>query len=391
MRARPDRPETLLRRRGLARPLAAAALVGALAAGCDYPFEPFQENTEGPFSLVGYLDLRADTQWVRVMPVRQRLLPGREPLDAVVTLERIGGGRTLTLRDSLFAFTDRRLESTAYVHNFWTAERLEPGASYRLRATRSDGASTDALVVMPAALEFTLLNSGGYNGVMTVRAEHLLFVEVIHTMSTASGDPTGGIAIRQKEIFRGEQPGTYRIFLEADSLTREGLQDVRREEIRIAVARSDWAYDPDLPDLEAMLPGGVPTNVENGFGYVGGVVTWTIPFHHCRTVAAAPDGELSCPVDFDERSASLTGRILRQPCGEPDELALLRLTERFADGSAFIRSWKAGWDGSYRFEGITPGVDLVLDRGPGTAAVTLTPLLPGERRELDDLVGIRGC
>jgi hypothetical protein len=374
---------------GVRRPRAprfgAAVLLVALAGGCDYPFEPFRENTEGPFSLFGYLDLRADTQWVRVMPVRRALLPGPEPLDVVVTLERIGGGWTVSLNDSVFAFTDPQLGSTAYVHNFWTAERLEAGASYRLRAVRADGASTEALVVMPPTLELTLLNSGGFNGVLTVRAEHLLFVEVVHTMATADGKPSSGVAVRQTEIFPGQETGTHRIFVKADSLEREELLDVRREEIRVAVARADWPYDPGLPDLDALLPGVVPTNVENGFGYVGGVATWTIPFHHCHAVAAEPDAVLDCPVRFDAESASLEGRVVWERCNGSPALPTVRLTERFTDGSEFIRSWKAGWDGRYRFEGITPGAELSIEVMMGTTAVALPPLGPGERGAVGDL------
>lgn len=135
--------------------LAPVLLTVTLAAGCDVPFDPFEENTIGPFSVFGYLDVAADTQWVRVMPIRQDLLADSAPIDAVVTLEHLGSGRVVTLRDSLFGFTNLGLDEVGYAHNFWTTEPIEPEAAYRLAAVRSDGATTTAVVEIPS-FEMTL-------------------------------------------------------------------------------------------------------------------------------------------------------------------------------------------------------------------------------------------
>ncbi len=40
-------------------------------SGCNRSFEPFKENNTYYFSIYGYLDVSADTQWVRVSPARQ--------------------------------------------------------------------------------------------------------------------------------------------------------------------------------------------------------------------------------------------------------------------------------------------------------------------------------
>jgi hypothetical protein len=239
--------------------------------------------------MFGYLDLKADTQWVRVMPVRQNLFLAPEPIDAVVTLEHLGSGRIVTLNDSLFGFVDPRLGSVAYAYNFWTTERLEPEESYRLRAVRSDGASTTATVVMPPALEFSFLNdvrAGRESALLQMSAERLLFVEVLFAMQDAiAGDAAGSFPVRDH----------------------------------------------------------------------------------------------ACAISYNGQTASVAGRVIRESCGDPHVLADIRLTERFAGGGAIIRTWKTGWDGRYRFEGIEPGADLVLDLGPGTSEVHLPRLAPGER------------
>lgn len=382
-------------RRGVTAWVAAALLHGALVAGCEQPFQPFQENTGAIFSMFGYLDLKADTQWVRVMPVRHNLLLDPQPIDAVVTLEHLGSGRVVSLNDSLFRFVDPRLDGVAYAYNFWTTERLAPGESYRLRAVRSDGASTTATVVMPADLEFTFLNdiqAGRESALLRVRAERLLFVEVLFAMrNIASGEGVGSVSVRDHWTFPADGPGTHGVAVSGDTLFRAGLRDARRQEIRIAVARSDWPYHPGLPDLDIALPGRVASNVENGVGFVGGVAAWTVPFHRCQELAPRGDRDHACAIPFNGRSASIAGRVIREPCGDLHVLADIRLKETFAGGGAIVRTWKTGWDGRYRFEGIEPGADLVLDLGPGTFEVHLPRLAPGERHIGSDIVVAAGC
>lgn len=58
-----------------------------LLAGCDQTFEPIQENNQYYFSLYGYLDAAADTQWVRVGPARQDINETPDPAGIEVTLE----------------------------------------------------------------------------------------------------------------------------------------------------------------------------------------------------------------------------------------------------------------------------------------------------------------
>lgn len=381
---------------GISSRLVAAVLASTLATGCDHPFEPFQESEDAVFSIFGYLDLKADTQWVRVMPVRQDLFLDPEPIDAVVTLEHLGSGRTVTLNDSLFGFVDRRLDAVAYVHNFWTTERLQPGASYRLTAARSDGASTTALVVMPPELEISLLEdsegrrNGSVFGLLQVQAEHVLFVEMLHDMSTPTGGRAVSIATRDTWTFSTDVPGTHGIGIRADSLRHPDFEDVRRMEVRVAAGLPDWPYHAGLSDLTIRLPSTMPSNVENGVGFVGGVATWTVPFDGCDVLSARPDREDPCTTSFDAQSASVAGRVIREPCGDPHVLAHILLTAEFAGGGAVVRSWKTGWDGGYRFEGIEPNSDLVLEV-PGTPAVHLPRVAMGEHYTVGDISVSGGC
>jgi hypothetical protein len=369
------------------------ALLGVSFAACEYPFEPYQEAAVA-FSMFGYLDLRADTQWVRVMPVRQNLFLAPEPIDAVVTLEHLRTGRVVALRDSLFRYADTRLDGVAYAYNFWTTERLEPGESYRLRAARSDGATTTATIAMPPDLEISFHNQVQLNpdsALLRVRAERVLFVDVFYSMRSTGGDPAGSVPVRQ-QWRRGEgEPGVHLIAVHGGELQRQGLVDMRRQEIRVTSVPPDWPFRADLPDLTVRLPGTMPSNVENGLGFVGGVVSWTIPFHRCFVLTFRPGPRQACEALYNAESAEVAGRVVRAPCADAHAMAEIRLTERFAGGGAAMRIWRTGWDGGYRFEGIEPGSELVIDAGAGTSAVHIPPLGAGQRYHAPLLSVPGGC
>jgi hypothetical protein len=341
----------------------------------------------------GYLDLRGDTQWVRVMPVREDLLTDPEPIDAVVTLEKVGSSGTVTLNDSVFQFTDPRLGAVAYAHNFWTTERLEPTSRYLLRAVRSDGESSTATVEMPPALGFSLLNLEGTNDTIAfrVRAERVLFVELIHGMRTLAGEQASVISKRQPSSRPATGPFPLAIDIDESPPIQVGLTPTGRVELRIAAARGNWPFGPQLSDVDVTIPGRAPSNVEHGLGYVGGVVTWTIPLHTCTEVVIRPDGQRTCTLIYDERSASIAGRVVRQPCGTPLQNTDIRLTERFAGGGEARLRWKTGWDGGYRFEGLEAGASLALDLGPGTPSIEIPPLSPGQRYTVPDLAAPGDC
>jgi hypothetical protein len=134
----------------------------------------------------------------------------------------------------------------------------------------------------------------------------------------------------------------------------------------------------------------MPSNVENGLGFVGGVATRTIPFHKCDVVIPAADRTRSCEYTYDASSASIAGRVLRPACGPPQLFANIQLVEKFADGHSVVRRWKSGGEGEYRFEGIQPGTQLTLEI-PGGPSLALPTLSPGQRYPLRDLSASGPC
>lgn len=130
--------------RCLRMPLLLATAV-LLVTGCDTSVDTFVPNDEQVYSIFGVLDVAADTQFIRVEPLADSTQVGApSEIDATVTLEHLGAERTVTLRDSFM-----EISPGLSVHNFWTAEPVEPGATYRLRVARSDGVASEATATLP--------------------------------------------------------------------------------------------------------------------------------------------------------------------------------------------------------------------------------------------------
>lgn len=65
--------------------------------GCDETFQSLQDNERHSFFIYGYLDASANTQWVRVTPVRMQLNQPPVKPEMHVTLDHPESGNTLVL------------------------------------------------------------------------------------------------------------------------------------------------------------------------------------------------------------------------------------------------------------------------------------------------------
>lgn len=269
--------------------LSAALIVLALSAfGCETHFDPLRDNGRYRFSIHGYLDASADTQWVRVMPVREELTAEPGPIDAVVTLEDITGGTAAEMNDSLFAFADGR-----FAHNFWTPMELQPGHRYRLTAESSDGSFSRAETSLPAdfptpRVSIELLSTlqpipvkatvivEGVGQIADVRTVYndLYLSHLQDTLRRSSGDIH--IVMDPREDFQS----LVNYAPEASLLTFLSSSSPYEPRIFIAAAGPDYRYFGSVDDKIIALPEGV-SNVENGLGYLGGILSKTIPYKSC--------------------------------------------------------------------------------------------------------------
>ncbi|MEX2600247.1 MAG: hypothetical protein WD355_01285 [Balneolaceae bacterium] len=268
-------------------------------SGCNETFEPWIENDRYHFSIYGYLDSSADTQWVRVMPVREDfLLDPEQPIDATVTLEHIETGETVVMSDSLFEYAHG-----AYAWNFWTTMDLEPEQTYRIRAERSDGEYSQAQTTLPsdfptpivAITGSSFLNPIDQTAIYIEEVDHLADVQTvfeIHISQTGERHLVGiphlqnafklaGIASYQV-VFDPRDDfmhliSSYPTASQVRLTTHFEEFDAR---IFVASAGPDYHYFPSIDEVFDPLPKAL-SNVENGVGYLAGMVSKTFQYRNC--------------------------------------------------------------------------------------------------------------
>lgn len=253
---------------------------------CNESFNPFQENDRYTFSIYGYLDASVDTQWVRVMPVRQSFFLSPDSLDVTVTLEHLHpDGKTSILNDSLFFYGQ-----SAYAWNFWTTMNLQPAQTYRLRAERPDGSNSFVTVTLPEdfpdpvidvdfeeSKEYVIVR--GVENLADVHSEHLLFhylsdITIVYNFNHHQDSLANYL----------QQPDRHKVLLNPSNAqeflatyVEENPYTVLQREVYVASAGPEWHFFPDIFEEVIQLPDGI-SNVKNGVGYVVGIVSKKIPW-----------------------------------------------------------------------------------------------------------------
>lgn len=272
-----------------------------LLTSCDQTFQPIQDNSEAPFSLFGYLDASADTQWVRVTPIRGQIDLSANAPDINVILEDLETGHSESLIDSLFLFGDG-----FHILNAWnTTDMLKPNGSYRITAERPDGASSRATITMPpdfptprlelypdVKIAYLFINgvenlidaqirsrariiapSAGWNYVdvfWTSLSEIAREIQVLPT--------PGSYVVRMSTgAWRNVRPHLTAPPAGWDDLTIEYLDS----QVFVASGGPEWREEfRGLDDYRYSLPEAI-SNVESGTGYMFGIVSKSVPFKNC--------------------------------------------------------------------------------------------------------------
>jgi len=372
--SQPDIP--FVRRRP--RSFALAACIGAalVAAACDDSFQPTQP-TELAFSVFGYLDASADTQWIRVQPIRTLKVTSPDPLVASVTLEEVGTGRIIELRDSLFAFSsysDPDLGSEgAYVHNFWTTEPIEPGATYRFVATREGKEPAEAVVAIPQdyGVEVEIGQSmprppdwprrqpwpGAPSDMARISGvKHLAFLTTVTHYTDDCGSSIG----RAEYTGASAEDTTHVISVRKPAVpprdTSCHTAMIENRELRIV--GSDAAWPISGYSQRALGEANWTSNVTNGVGFLAGILTKVVPYEDCTFESDGPTPDY-CLLRYNAETTILTGTVTESGCGYgPIPSATVQLTEIGPD-PARVRSVKGTQAGKFVI-GMDPGISYAL-------------------------------
>lgn len=245
-------------------------------SGCENTFTPIKENDELVFSMVGVLDINADTQWVRVMPIGKSLLSLNSEHDGTeVRLIRESTGKETTMNDSLFRFNE-----DTYVWNYWTDEPIRPNEFYTVIAETPGGEQSKVRVETPSAppipevdfnerLERIFVN-GELTDSLVVLESHYL-IQPITDMGCAEETE---IKLSHMDQLVIRQDSQYYMTVEnAGEIWQElGVSSylINRRALIIITATHDWPNAALLTEDEVALPD-VISNVENGTGVVAGI------------------------------------------------------------------------------------------------------------------------
>lgn len=263
------------------RPTVAVTALLLLLTGCDPAVDSFQEN-DLHYSLFGILNATADSQFVRVEPLRDGMLTrAPETLDAEVTLTNLSTNRTVTLRDSLFRYLDQ-----ATAHNFYTTIPIDSGTTYRLQVKGPNGAKSYAETAVPSSgpglsvltpvdrigeVHCGDLYHGGPTTVVVIRGvERIVSVRALYFQNVVSS--VGHLA---DTVHTASGTVKVRIPYYKDLCKISGEGRLRRIEVMVAAGTPEWPAFLRLDQETELLPD-VASNVEGGVGFVGGIVTDTV-------------------------------------------------------------------------------------------------------------------
>ncbi|WP_340107029.1 hypothetical protein [Rhodohalobacter sp. 8-1] len=261
-----------------------------LIVSCDQTFEPLQKNDKYHFSIYGYLDAAADTQWVRVGTIRQSVDEPPDPNGIQVTLEDLQSSETVVMNDSVF--------TSKNVLNYWTTMDIEYEQTYRITAKGADGKASRVTVTTPNGLPPLYIITQP-----TPPKAALYFPDVVkHIADIQSVWYTilkSGTEIRRR-IYRFPIRNTLRnTYSSLGTFVAVADWDEQREQIEssiggadisvvtrqffVAVGGPEWDDSlSSIDDLEYFLDG-TASNVENGLGYVVGISSGWYPQVTCLT------------------------------------------------------------------------------------------------------------
>ncbi|NNE45626.1 MAG: DUF4249 family protein [Rhodothermales bacterium] len=269
------------------------ALTALALAGCDESVNPFVES-DRIYSVYGSLDMNADTQYVRVIPIDTSLIVREQgAIDASVSSTDINTNKRVQWNDSLFVFRDG-----SRGHVFYAPLRIEPEHTYRLEFVRSDGQASVAETTVPGIPSASIaeprrlvFSSGAvevtqnvlWSGVERAPA-------VIEMWYRFSGSPRSSFTDIRFEYPTDDrataEPG-WTVVVQLSEDRNKILENLRPENylflgvgMRLVILDDQFVPPGGIFDPEILSQPGAFSNVDNGFGFVGSVgrfdVEWVL-------------------------------------------------------------------------------------------------------------------
>jgi len=260
-------------------------------AGCNQTLDPIKERNTDRYSMFGYLDASVDTQWVRIIPLRHQLSQPPEKPAMKTTLIDLNRDQSSLMNDSLFLYPDG-----FHILNAWTTANVEPNNSYqiivespiegesRVTVTTPKDFPVPDMFIPDTDLCYVVVTFKGVERLADL--QYRWYVKVIRPGWEYYRYFSANYRIQARQT----EPGEYRLVFDLRG-ARNGIEgamtlfpenttfEVLRKELFVASGGPEWiSYDElrSIDDLNYALPE-VYANIENGVGYVFGIVSKRIP------------------------------------------------------------------------------------------------------------------
>lgn len=268
------------------------AAIGIFWTACEPVFDPLAENDSYSFSMNGVIDLSADTQWVRVMPIRDSLTYSAQKSNASVLLS--SGGADIPLKDSVFAYYPS-VKDVTYANNFWTSDSMVGGVEYNLSASAGSGDFASVTFSIPndfptPIVDFRPNNRSAY--IELTGIDQLVVAETTYILRyiDATGQPQTSPPLTVNQFEAEAVPRyksgdfTFRVsdipyFAEQLGISENAIQIIYSE-LLIISGNDSWPRNQDIDDDLYVLSEEF-YNVEGGLGTVSGIVSKRIPLESC--------------------------------------------------------------------------------------------------------------
>ena len=288
-------------------------LATGMLAACEDTVSPIIESSR-QYTLFGTLDMAQDSQFVRVIPIRENLSETGDELDVRVRSIESGTQQVLNWRDSVHTFSDGQIG-----HIFFAPFRIRPSETYRIEILPTDGD-------LATSAETTVPKEPGVD-IREATVERILTTQLsVRQRILWRGISSAPFEIEQWYRFLSLADFTFKDYrlsyaplnraLEGESDVWEINKDLVQDRdtllteldlnsfyrlagvaLRITVLDENFVPPGGEFDRETLAQPGTLSNVENGFGLLGSVgrfsAEWILPDSIARELGYLPLGDVS--------------------------------------------------------------------------------------------------
>lgn len=247
--------------------------------GCDNTVQPLEDDADLVFSIQGFLDAGADSQFVRIEALRSTILADlKEMNDVDVHTIDLSDGSVVSWKDSLV-----RLDDGSQGHLYVGLFHPLPGHTYRLQVQRGGRTAGSATTTVPASVPVSVAAPSGdtlqfaQEVILSGLKEAPLEISMIYEVTTSRNGQHIEVPVFYGRSGRATGDGwVFKVYLTRDRIAvlqalgirTDTVIDLRSLGVYVSLPSEEWENQQS------------PDNMENAQGFLGSIgrfkVRWTL-------------------------------------------------------------------------------------------------------------------